>query len=207
MTQLGASMSAVNKKAPGLWQNRRSFEAARDRIDDLRKEVETQNSRSPFARFPVDSVDYYQARACLKWQRKELPTLQQWWLAARGPVGDATRWPWGAEWSKRDKDRNGRGYVVPVTRGGHARRSAGGKSVHHLSGNVAEWLARPKFGKVFELVGGTCHDEQKSRVEKMRLYAGELTRPAKRTAAHEGFGFRGVLAVGSYFQDLAPADD
>ena len=143
----------------------------------------------------------------VRWQRKQLPTLHQWWLAAHGPVGDTARWPWGGKWSKKEKDRNSRGYVVPVTSGGRARRSKDKSSVHHLSGNVAEWLAQPKFGKVFELVGGMSHDEYKPRVEKMRLYAGELTRPAKRISGQEGFGFRGVLVVGPYFQDLAPAAD
>ena len=76
--------------------------------------------------------------------------------------------------------------------------------MHHLSGNVAEWLARPRFDDVFELVGGTYYDEHKSTADKMRVYAGELLRPERRSAAGDGFGFRGILEVRSYFADLLP---
>lgn len=199
-----AQLGAEHPRVTAVWQRAASLDAAIARVDELRRQVADEEKRRPAPRLPVDGVDYYQATAYLAWHGKSLPTLQQWWLAARGDAEADTRWAWGSSWSSLEADRNGRGYLVPVSRGGRARLYPESRSVHHLAGNVAEWLRDPRYGKTFELVGGMCHDEHKSKAEKMRLYAGELLRPAERTADDEGFGFRGVIDVGAWFADLQP---
>ena len=89
---------------------------------------------------PMNCVDWSQADAYCRAQKKRLPTEAEWEWAARGG-SEARIYPWGNEapgdricWSET-LARTG---TCPV--GSHASGDAPG-GIHDLAGNVAEWTA------------------------------------------------------------------
>jgi len=89
-------------------------------------------------RYPVDSVDWYEAQAYATWLGGSLPTEAQWECAARGKEG--RKYPWGSDPPTRERANfftmNSRPASEPV--GSHPRGSTP-EGIQDLAGNVWEW--------------------------------------------------------------------
>ncbi|HMA94719.1 MAG TPA: bifunctional serine/threonine-protein kinase/formylglycine-generating enzyme family protein [Polyangiaceae bacterium] len=95
--------------------------------------------RTERANHPVNCVDVRQAQAYCAWQKKRLPTEDEWEYAAVGT--DDRVYPWGAEapndelvcWGRRTG-------TCPV---GSRPKGVSPFGIHDLAGNVAEWTISP----------------------------------------------------------------
>jgi serine/threonine-protein kinase len=146
-------------------------------------------SRLSAADLPIDGASWYEAALYARWHGLSLPTRAEWELAAFGPEHDYA-YPWGREWKLDDDCRNIGNKLVPVTAGGRSWRSDGGQTVHHLAGNVAEWLECAPGASAGQLAGGRCQD---ALADARRRAAGEDFHEASLGKALDGFGFRVVL--------------
>lgn len=136
----------------------------------------------------IDRVTWFEASAFATWYGCSLPTADQWRLAAFGD-GGAHKYPWGDEWSNELEQRNIGDRPVAVDRGGLSWRSGNGKSLHHLGGNVAEWLDAPLEEARAFVAGGRCSDPSS---QQRRAAEGEMDDPSK-VDNRIGFGFRIAL--------------
>lgn len=139
-------------------------------------------------RTPVHRVTWFAAAACAAWSGRALPTHAEWALAAFGD-NNANEFPWGAGWASSSDKRNISDDVVEVDAGGNSWRVANGTKLHHLAGNVAEWLAADAAAPQASLAGGRFSDREASAKEQAR---GGLINAAK-DDGQKGFGFRTVL--------------
>jgi len=189
----------LKKKYPGMWTTNSRFQRALHRLDDSQKSD----------LLPVDGVSYYEAIAFVVSRDKDLPTWEEWWLAAKGHAdANVPRFPWGDQMAKvgNAKELNQHNTPVDVNSGGECHRD---KTIHHLAGNMAEWLKvddvrGTKYGK---LIGGSYSEVGRGIQEQLKLYAGEKCLRAELWKKEEGFGFRGVLRPRTYFADLVPVKD
>jgi formylglycine-generating enzyme required for sulfatase activity/tRNA A-37 threonylcarbamoyl transferase component Bud32 len=166
-------------------------------------------------RLPAHSVSYAQAVVYLARQGKQLPTLEEWWLAAKGSLDelpDHRRFPWNDSPTAR-LDRNLDPEQVcarmkrpmAVDEGGIAL-GFGTIKVHHLSGNVQQWTqAVPGSGGRPEsrVIGGSFDDDDEGK------FSGEQPRFVSVEGdeySNFSIGFRGVLRPRDFFaaKKLAP---
>ncbi|MFO1078570.1 MAG: SUMF1/EgtB/PvdO family nonheme iron enzyme [Planctomycetota bacterium] len=146
---------------------------------------------------PVDTLSWYEAAAYARWQHLALPIEVEWQLAAFGPDGATHTFPWGDAWSNDAIfDRSER---VRVDDRGPSWRQ-GAIAIHHLAGNVAEWLDADPKGTSGFLAGG-CYKDRGGEAEaqaKGRLRRADLvqTRP--------GQGLRVVLRLDTLFGGELP---
>jgi formylglycine-generating enzyme required for sulfatase activity/tRNA A-37 threonylcarbamoyl transferase component Bud32 len=148
--------------------------------------------------WPIEEVNYYQARACVRWRGKDLPALEEWWLAARGPLQNGEhrhRYP-----SLEGDMRLNASSPAPVQRGSVAKAASRERSVHHLSGNAAEWLKAKGEARTAQLVGGRYLDGSE------RYLSGERRDTLPLHESGRGYGFRGVLRPRDFFDGLLPED-
>ena len=149
--------------------------------------------------FPADRISYYEALACARWFGLSLPQKSEWKLAAFGDAGKH-RFPWNSDaFENSDEYRNIGDTPVAADKGGLSWRSTNGPAIHHLAGNVAEWLEAAPDSVSGELAGGSYFD--RSRRDQERRAAGEDFHAATLTKALPGFGFRMILRPRDY---LAP---
>ena len=146
--------------------------------------------------WPIEDVNYYQARAYALWREKDILTFEEWWRAARGILRGGTHQvinPNPRE--SRSPDR-----PVRVDMGGVAVAFPPAYRVHHLSGNVAEWckVDRPEASTAF-LVGGRYADS----IEKK--FNGETPDNTPLEDSRRGYGFRCVLRPVDFFAGLLPS--
>jgi tRNA A-37 threonylcarbamoyl transferase component Bud32 len=136
---------------------------------------------------PIEDVSWYEAAAFAVWRRQALPTKDEWEMAA---FGDRPRhdYPWGDEWKDQAEFRNIKAVAVEVDTGGRSWRAG----VHHLAGNVAEWLAAAPNAVEAQLAGGSYRDNEVPRDAKRRA-AGEEFGRASLKKSLPGFGMRTVL--------------
>jgi formylglycine-generating enzyme required for sulfatase activity len=106
---------------------------------------------------PVDGVSWSQAMAFCRWNGKDLPKAAEWTLAAFGD-GKKYTYPWGDGDGNDPQQRNTiHNSLVPVTSGGLSWRSQGRDArLHHLAGNVEEWLWAPVGDTRAQTAGGSC---------------------------------------------------
>mgnify|MGYP005834160115 CR=1 FL=1 len=179
--------------ARALWRDREVFDryGRRDRIEPrYLSEVEGIDPN-----WPIEEVAYYQAEAYLRRAGKDLPTVEEWFLASRGPL-DGGKHPFDVPSLDvhRDPQR-----PAPVRRSAAARAFPARHSVHHLAGNVAEWCKAPSGDAArAPLVGGSYLDSDR------RYWTGERRDLAPLGTQRRGYGFRGVLRPRELFADLAP---
>lgn len=171
-------LAAVEPRLPGIGLTSEALEA-----------LLAIEPRRVGAKLPADRLTWHAAAACAAWSGRSLPTLGEWSLAAFGD-GNQNKYPWGGAWSYESKDRNPDSKnLVEVDDGGLSWRAAGGLRVHHLAGNVAEWLhAEPAAGNAM-LAGGKFNDSEPNA--KARAEGGVIE--ADKTDSYPGFGARVVL--------------
>jgi formylglycine-generating enzyme required for sulfatase activity/tRNA A-37 threonylcarbamoyl transferase component Bud32 len=138
---------------------------------------------------PIEGVNWFEAAACAQWFHLALPTKAEWALAAFGD-GKSHAFPWGNEWKDDDASRNIGSAAVAADSGGLSWRGKGTDAIHHLAGNVAEWLAGEPTASEGLLAGGRYNDNRK---EARQRAAGEDFHKASLLRELPGFGFRMVL--------------
>jgi formylglycine-generating enzyme required for sulfatase activity len=152
-------------------------------------------------KLPADKIDWHAAAAYCAWNGLALPTPAEWSLAAFGP-GNRFAYPWGPEWSNDPQQRNTNNQkLAEVDAGGLSWRKADGKSMlHHLGGNVAEWLAAEPGATTAPQAGGRYNDSD----SKAREAAGGVMSSFEKTDTRLGVGFRTALRPRTFIGQLWP---
>jgi formylglycine-generating enzyme required for sulfatase activity/tRNA A-37 threonylcarbamoyl transferase component Bud32 len=210
LADLPADRATVERLLPTLAGFERT--SADDAMQRLLAVPSSLAARKPDARFPVAQVSYQQAVVYLARQGKTLPTLEEWWLAAKGSLNqlsDHRKFPWSDSSTARldqalvpDQVWYRKKQPMAVDQGGLAI-GFGSAKVHHLSGNVEEWTQVVTNGSHSEsrIIGGNFDDEEESR------FSGEQPRYSDVTKECEfAPGFRGVVKAREFFgaKGLAP---
>jgi formylglycine-generating enzyme required for sulfatase activity/tRNA A-37 threonylcarbamoyl transferase component Bud32 len=144
---------------------------------------------------PIDRVTWREAMAWCRWHGKDLPTAAEWAVAAFGD-GGGYQFPWGKEWSNDPQQRNPSSELLAkVADGGLSWRSAGGGKLHHLGGNVAEWLHAEPSAVVANAAGGRHNQPGRAAAEEAAMGRHEERQTDERL---RGIGFRAVLRPRSF---------
>jgi formylglycine-generating enzyme required for sulfatase activity/tRNA A-37 threonylcarbamoyl transferase component Bud32 len=145
---------------------------------------------------PMDNVTWHAAAAYAAWYGRALPTAAEWSVAAFGDNGKYT-YPWGNDWSNDPQQRNpSNTKLQDVDFGGLSWRQADGVRLHHLAGNVAEWLAGEPGSRQGALAGGRYTDTSETAAKEYS--SGARWIDSEKADARKGFGFRTVLRPRSY---------
>jgi formylglycine-generating enzyme required for sulfatase activity/tRNA A-37 threonylcarbamoyl transferase component Bud32 len=150
---------------------------------------------------PVDNLSWFEAAAFARWYSLALPSDAEWMLAALGPAGNSHKFPWGDQWSIDRKDRNPSDrQFAKVEDGGQSWRTTPAGRLHHLAGNVAEWLdADPTTGKG-QLAGGKYNDADADA----KKYAEGRMRETGLDDFRPGYGLRTALRPPAFFGSAWP---
>ena len=145
---------------------------------------------------PIDRVLWTDAAAFAAWNRKALPTAAEWALAAFGDQNQY-RFPWGKQWSNEPKQRNpSASKLMAVDDGGLSWRSSSGPPLHHLAGNVAEWLAAPEGDRAARTAGGRYN--LRGLTDAKEQASGKKYPARGKDDTVSGIGFRTVLRVRTF---------
>ena len=97
------------------------------------------NTPAPeIAKLPVTGVDWYAANAYARWQKKRLPTEEEWELAAR--THNSWRYPWGNDWRENAANAAASSANGLVAVGSYPAGN-NPEGVTDLIGNAWEWTA------------------------------------------------------------------
>jgi eukaryotic-like serine/threonine-protein kinase len=125
---------------------------------------------------PVASVTWYEAAAYAEWAGKRLPTVYEWDKAARDGFnsGIGRTFPWGQVTSRDISLRaNYRGAGPMPVRSLPSGMSSWG--VHHMAGNVAEWLLNRNEDGFASAGGG--YDDAEYLFSALGTYPGFFASP------------------------------
>jgi formylglycine-generating enzyme required for sulfatase activity len=171
-----------------LWPSEKLFTAYRQLPEYLRS-----GNNDPS--WPIEDVNYYQARAYALWREKDIFTLEEWWRAARGPLRGGTH----QVTSPNPRESRNPERPVRVDMGGVAVAFPPAYRVHHLSGNVAEWCQADRAdATTAPLVGGRYADSSEKK------FLGEAPDYTPLDDSRRGYGFRCVLRPADFFEGLVP---
>ena len=195
---------AVQRALPSLpWLESLGLDGALDQLAKAPPEWNAAPDAARHPRWPVENATYAQAVVLLALKDRDLPTAEEWWLAAKGPKTpsqDHRKFAWDPSPTARFDPKIGGGRLcagmdapMAVDEGGLA---AGGfkPPVHHLAGNAEQWT-KAKRGAAFVL-GGRFDDSDERRFsgEQPRL-VGDVAKDPSGCRP----GLRGVVRPRDYF--------
>jgi formylglycine-generating enzyme required for sulfatase activity len=102
-------------------------------LNNAPPEIENYYGDSTYDDFPVNWVDWDQAKNYCEWRGAKLPTEAQWEKAARGP--DGRTYPWGSD--GRDNPNS----TFWIDEGGQFLDDVSPYGSYDMAGNVSEWVA------------------------------------------------------------------
>lgn len=104
---------------------------------------------------PVVGICWYEAMAYARWAEKNLPTWDEWWLAALGGTGSV--FPWGNDVKSSSWRAN---FELKGTRTGESYPLGTSPfGCHDMAGNVREWLRDSRLSTGLRtVVGGSWAD-------------------------------------------------
>jgi formylglycine-generating enzyme required for sulfatase activity len=157
-------------------------------------------------KWPATNVRYEQAAVCLAARRETLPTVEEWWLAAKGSATSSSghrKFAWDASVNARfskslDGERVCAGRIEPmdVDQGGIAYGLD--PVVHHLAGNAEQWTRSPTDRSATLVMGGTFGDVDEAFFSgEQPRFVQEEDRPGDPEGCHPAF--RGVVHPGDFF--------
>lgn len=166
------------------------------------------SSPRPYPTGPMQSVNYFEALAFVRHEQKSLPTAAEWWVAAKGDAsqGRVRRYAFDPDPNARDIGRSfdvsfgNNKKPMAVDSGEEAAGFTGRNRVHHLAGNVAEWLHADPSSNEARLAGAAYSD---SEAREERLTGEDFYIDRKRTG-NAKYGFRGILRPKDFFGELVP---
>ncbi len=187
--QFVRQMAAVKSfpEVANLWASESDFQR-------YRGEPEYFATDKPQDRWPVEHVNYHQANAFVRAHKKRLFTVEEWWLAAKGRLQD------GHQQDAASFNVNRTKLPVGVGEGGEGRLFPNHSSVHHLSGNAAEWTQPGTGQKDAVLIGGRYLDSGES------YFTGERLQILALHEVRQGCGFRGIIRPDEFFEGLLPVE-
>lgn len=134
------------------------------------------------------SASWYEASAYCAWNGLSLPLREEWALAAFGD-GGIRNYPWGDTASPKMAELNVGRSAVDVNLDGRSWRA---ERLHHLAGNMSEWLQAP-FDPALtrsDCVGGSFADSGRTALD---YASGKRVRAESRNRPPSHVGFRVVL--------------
>ena len=157
------------------------------RLNDMLRSTSWSDDRRPV------NANWYQASAYCAWYGFSLPKREEWALAAFGD-GNKHLFPWGDSDSMKPEQRNPSSRAVDVDDGGLSWRSAQGLRLHHLAGNMAEWLAADGDTNSLQCdcVGSGFKDRPTSKTTE-DLASGKTVKSENRLIPRSDVGFRVIL--------------
>jgi formylglycine-generating enzyme required for sulfatase activity len=151
---------------------------------------------------PIDEISQYGAAMFAHWQKRSLPNLAEWTMAALGPAASSRKYPWGDEWTNDQKIRNIGKRLQRADQGGQTSSDRRLAAVRHLVGNAAEWLEAEEGALEGALAGGSCTDT----MADLKDAAGGRPRVERRSTIQIGNGLRTILRPQSFFGETWPAN-
>jgi hypothetical protein len=170
--------------------------------DLLRRRTALQDDSEARASEPIDEVSQFGAAMFAHWQKRSLPVLAEWALAALGPAATSRAFPWGDEWTNDREVRNIGRALQRADEGGRTSSDRRLAAVRHLVGNVAEWLEAEGSATEGLLAGGGCTDT----LLELQAAAGGKARRERRTAFEVAYGLRTIVRPRTFFGTAWPAD-
>ncbi len=119
-------------------------------------------SGATFADYPVVNVSWDEANNYCQWQGKQLPTVEQWQVAAS--IAPATRrafrYPWGDQFDQNLANTQATGLLDTKPVGAYHPNGDSGFGVMDMAGNVAEWTATKGLSDgAYVVKGGSFQDK------------------------------------------------
>jgi formylglycine-generating enzyme required for sulfatase activity len=104
---------------------------------------------------PVTGISWYEAMAFANWAKKDLPTWDQWWIAAIGKTESV--FPWGNDVKTTNSRANFR--LKGTEPRGSYPLGVSPFGCFDMAGNVREWLKKSQLpNKRHVVVGGSWKD-------------------------------------------------